>query len=253
MFMIPLFFQGFLAGLLAGPPRVDYEWDFEITPPSKDDTCDGKITVWAWLRVRAKAPIDGRTTLLIDRRLLPQRFELIWELDTDADNEIEYCPKTPWRCDLAGSNNEEVHGNYFNPTPFVLTPNPPDDAGTHLRSRCDFSWTSSLVQLTLAASGAAGNVPVAGTIPINLGATGGVGHVAYGIQVDWKIDLKSTEPPAADLEGTEMSRTVVLARGDRAEALVAVVRANRSTLRQGQGAAMFAAQFENNDTLEKTS
>ena len=231
-------------------PNVTVEYDWTCTAPKKDDDCSGKLEIWAWLRVKAQRTIDSQTTVAIDRRILPQRFTLIWEADTDGNNEVEYCP--PFKAAYKGATNTDVAGFKFNHVkPITINPDPPDDSGRKLKSTTVFKWRSALI-------GAAASGSVQGgakLTPLGPGVTGGLGGQAqaglqsdtYTANVDWLLNLLSKVPKNQRNKAAE-----IISKKGVTEDIYCFVSSGDATLRKGEGPKVFKKVLINDDTLVKT-
>lgn len=231
-------------------PNVTVEYDWSCTAPKKDDDCSGRLDIWAWLRVKAQRMIDSQTTVAIDRRILPQRFTLIWEADTDGNNEVDYCP--PFKQAFRGATNTDVAGFKFNHVkPITINPDPPDDSGRKLQSTTIFKWRSALIGAAASGSIQGG----ANLTPIGPGVTGGLGGQAqaglqadsYTANVDWLLNLLSKVPKSQRDKAAEIIRKKGIT-----EDIYCFASSGDATLRKGKGPEVFKKALINDDTLVKT-
>lgn len=236
-----------VGGILPPEPQVEIEYDFECTAPSANETCDGKIRIFAWLHVTSRRQLDASTTWLLDRKILPQRFELTWELDLDLilGNEIEECRPPKWTDLYRGADNLDVGGYSFKHLkPLTMTPDPADDSGDRLTADLLFQWQSDFISL--------GNLQGQVTAPL-VGATAqgsaGVKTKPYDLKVNWLIDLLENVDAA---ERSELADTILSETLD--DDLYCFASSSGGTLRRGEGKTVLAEEdgIVNNDRLVKT-
>lgn len=237
MFPGPLFDLG---GLIPGGPATVVEYDWELKSPSADDVCDGSLTLYAWLHLSDRVVYDETVTFAIERWILPQKFVVKFEMDTDAGNEIEYCPT--WRGVPAARQGRKVKGFEYNHVlPITIDEDPPNTDGEKMESTTTFKWTRDLVPLG-AVTSPGGLV----TPPINIHL--GLGHADYAGNVHWILDLKTN---LNEYDGIVQESARIYEEPGLAEKFFCYVASedNSAVLKRGEGAATFAAGYKETNQI----
>lgn len=243
---LPIFPQ-MSSGLLPTRPKVDLEWDWKLKLPSADDVCDGKLWIWTWLHVTSTRQLDSTTFWHIDRKILPQKFEVTWELDTDAGNEVDYCPTRSNT--QAGGSNLDIGGYTFNHRAWAMDPDPPNTDGEAVQATNKYRWESSLVSV------ASNPITALGGLNLLGGASAGVNQETHSLDLHWIVTCNTKEVYREPPPEGEDPRYIEIKKPELAETIYAFVEArgpNRGALKKGEGEGVYTAEYVKNDTIGNT-
>jgi hypothetical protein len=232
-----------LGSLIPSGPVTTVEYDWILKKPSANDVCDGALTIYAWLHLTDRIVYDTRTTFLVERWMLPQKFVVKYELDTHVENEVEYCPT--WRGVPKDRLPKMVKGFEYNHVmPVTIDEDPPNTDGEKMESTTTFRWVRDLASL--------GSITSPGgliTPPINIQL--GLGHADYAGNVHWILDLKSN---LSEYDGIVQESAVIYEDPALTEDFFCHVASedNSASYRRGEGEAMFTAGFRENNRVITT-
>ena len=239
-----------MPSIIPPQPTVNFEYSFECTAPSKEDTCDGKLLIRAWLKVTGRIQLDSSHTWLIERRIMPQQWIMTYELDADLRNEIDYCESPKIKQEFKGDANTQVNSHMFNHrTPIILAPDPPNDDGSSLVGETTFRWSSTMLALSSLEAGASLDVTALAAGSAKLKGTAGIGSTNYEFTVPWILDIDRKVDA-----GNREDRAVILDVSDQDDNVYCDVHSESGDLAQSTGGKMWPSNANPSivsDTLDK--
>lgn len=228
------FQQGPLLGMIPTAPTVVVEYDWQLDLPSANNACDGKLHIYSWLHVTEQVVYDEETTLQIDRLMLPYKASFTFELDTDMDDEVEYCP-TWQKANRGGPFKKVKDFKYKHDLPIVTNDDPPDTDGEKMESTTTFKWTQRLVELLNVDS-------------IIGGGTIGLGNADIAGNVHWILDLQTN---LVEYDGFIQESASTYADPNLDQDIFLYINSDDSSAvyQQGTGPQIWSARYQKNDQV----
>lgn len=197
-------------------------WYSEVKPPTKTDTCDGELKIWACLYLQYRLVFDDHYAVHIRRCVCPQFFKWYWMVDTDFNDEIEGsgsvsdCKAWVWEKHKTAPNHVigKTPGLEYSPRPFSLDTDPPfgtegsandEDYAMAMRPKgkgARFRWYASIVSVSAPGSVVKPDIPFVGNIPIPE-IVAGLGSQDLPFDVQWAIWLKDEDATVKEVLGRE--------------------------------------------------
>ena len=194
-------------------------WYSEVTPPSKLDTCDGELKLWACLSLQYRLIFDDHFVRQITRRVCPQHFRWHWMVDTDANSEIEgsgstsECKAWVWKPHATAPNHVigKTPGLEYSTKTFALDTDPPfgtegsaDDEDYAMAMRphgkgARFRWYASIVSVSVPATPVPLPWPLS-PLPVPE-ILAGIGSQDLPFDIQWAIWLKAEDVEMREILG----------------------------------------------------